>query len=91
VVVTTQNLFDHSERGLAMVAGPEDILYESTAAGRAIVEVSLERIRRMRASRDEVTSSKEFAAKQGVIGPQWQRPELLDVIYPRPPRREAAE
>lgn len=91
VIVTTQNLFDHSERGLAMVAGPEDVLYESTAAGRAIVEVSLERIRRMRASRDEVTSSKEFAAKQGVIGPQWQRPELLDVIYPRPPRREAAE
>jgi hypothetical protein len=29
-------------------------------------------------------------AKQGVLGPQWQRPELYDAIYPRP-LREAAE
>ena len=35
VVVTTQNLFDHSERGLAMVASPEEILFESTIAGTA--------------------------------------------------------
>ena len=33
VVVTTQNLFNHQERGLAMVAGPEEILFESTIAG----------------------------------------------------------
>jgi hypothetical protein len=29
-------------------------------------------------------------AKQGVLGPQWQRPELYDAIYPRP-LHEAAE
>jgi predicted amidohydrolase len=90
VVVTTQNLFTHAERGLAMVAGPEEILFESTAAGRTIVDVSLDRIRYLRATRDEVGSSSRCAAKQGVLGPQWQRPELHDVIYPRP-RREAAE
>ena len=33
IVVTTQNLFSHAERGLAMVATPEEILFESTAAG----------------------------------------------------------
>jgi hypothetical protein len=44
----------------------------------------------MRAARDEVTSSAEFGAKQGVLGPQWQRPELYDIIYPRT-LREAAE
>ena len=33
IVVTTQNLFSHAERGLAMVAAPEEILFESTAAG----------------------------------------------------------
>src|SRR3954453_3790619 len=91
VVVTTQNLFDHGERGLAMVATPEEIVYESTAAGRGLVEVSLERLRHMRAGRDEVGSSANFAAKQGVTGPQWRRPELHDVIYPKPPLREAAE
>jgi predicted amidohydrolase len=91
LAVPCQNLFDRSERGLAVVAGPEDILYESTSPGRAIVEVSLDRLRQMRASRDEVGSSKEFSAKQGVTGPQWQRPELYDAIYPKKPLREAAE
>jgi predicted amidohydrolase len=90
IVVTTQNLFDHSQRGLAMVAAPEEILFESTAAGLSIVDVSLDRVRQLRASRDEVGSSMVCAAKQGVLGPQWQRPELYDAIYPRP-LHEAAE
>ena len=90
IVVTTQNLFDHSQRGLAMVAAPEEIMFESTAAGLSIVDVSLDRIRQLRVSRDEVGSSAACGAKQGVLGPQWQRPELYDAIYPRP-LREAAE
>jgi predicted amidohydrolase len=90
IVVTTQNLFDHSQRGLAMVAAPEEIMFESTAAGLSIVDVSLDRVRQLRASRDEVGSSMSCGAKQGVLGPQWQRPELHDAIYPRP-LHEAAE
>src|SRR5215471_2103225 len=90
IVVTTQNLFDHSERGLAMVAGPEEILFESTIAGTTVVDVSLERLRYLRATRDVVGSSEHCAVKQGLLGAQWQRPELYDLIHPRP-RREAAE
>jgi predicted amidohydrolase len=90
VVVTTQNLFDHTQRGLAMVATPEEILFESTAAGLSVVDVDLERVRYLRSTRDEVGSSQTCAAKQGVLGPQWQRPELYDSFYPRP-LREAAE
>jgi predicted amidohydrolase len=90
IVVTTQNLFDHGQRGLAMVAAPEEILFESTVAGLSIVDVSLDRVRQLRSSRDEVGSSASCAAKQGVLGPQWQRPELYDAFYPRP-LREAAE
>src|SRR5437588_631088 len=56
IVVTTQNLFNHSERGLAMVAAPEEILFESTAAGFAVVDIDLDRVRRMRAARDGVSS-----------------------------------
>ena len=89
VVVTTQNLFSHAERGLAMVAAPEEIMFESTAAGFFMVDVSLERARQMRASTDAVGSSAQYAAKQGVLGPQWQRPELREAMYPRPP--QAAE
>jgi predicted amidohydrolase len=90
IVVTTQNLFDHSERGLAMVASPEEILFESTAAGTFLVEVSLERLRYLRSTRDVVGSSELCAVKQGLLGSQWQRPELYETFYPRP-RREAAE
>lgn len=90
VVVTTQNLFHHGERGLAMVAAPEQILFESTAAGIGVVDVDLERVRYLRSSRDGVGASANCAAKQGVLGPQWQRPELYDSFYPRP-LREAAE
>jgi predicted amidohydrolase len=90
VVVTTQNLFRHGERGLAMVAAPEQILFESTAAGMSVVDVDLDRVRDLRSSRDVVGSSANCAAKQGVLGPQWQRPELYDSFYPRP-LREAAE
>src|SRR5271165_3999960 len=90
IVVTTQNLFDHSERGLAMVAGPEEIAFESTIAGTSVVDVSLERVRYLRTTRDEVGSSQQCAVKQGLLGPQWQRPELYGSIYPRP-LREAAE
>ena len=49
IVVTTQNLFDHTQRGLAMVAAPEEILFESTAAGMSLVDVSLDRVRSLRA------------------------------------------
>jgi predicted amidohydrolase len=90
IVATTQNLFDHSERGLAMVAGPEQILFESTIVGTTVVDVSLDRVRQLRSTRDEVGSSDHYAVKQGLLGPQWQRPELYDLIHPRP-LRDAAE
>jgi predicted amidohydrolase len=83
IVVTTQNLFSHGERGLAMVATPEEILFESTAAGLFVVDVSLDRAREMRSTTDSVTSALNYGAKQGVLGPQWQRPELRETMYPR--------
>ena len=90
IVVTTQNLFAPTDRGLAMVAGPEEILFESTAPGISFVDVGLERIRFLRGTRDELGSSTDCAVKQGLLGPQWQRPELYDAIHRRP-LREAAE
>lgn len=82
VVVTTQNLFSHDERGLAMVAGPQEILFESTAAGTTLVDVSLEPVRELRMSRDGVEASQRFAAKAGVLSTQWQRPELYGAVDP---------
>ena len=74
-----------------MVATPEEILFESTAAGFFVVDVSLSIARaKCATTTDSVTSALGYGAKQGVLGPQWQRPELREAMYPRP-RGEAAE
>ncbi len=83
VVVTSQNMFSHEDRGLAMVAGPEDIHFESSNSGYNVVEINLGRIRTLRAGRDSLTSSINCGAKEGILSEQWQRPELYDQFYPR--------
>jgi predicted amidohydrolase len=75
VTVTTQNLFSAQERGLAMVAGPEEILFETTRPGVFVVDVDLARVRELRQEADDATSSRRNAAKAGVLS-HWQRPEL---------------
>jgi predicted amidohydrolase len=80
VVVTTQNLFGPQDRGLAMVATPEEIVFESTTSGLFVVDVDLDRARELRNRRDEVTSSHSEGAKAGVLT-QWQRPELRQKFF----------
>ncbi len=94
IVVSTQNLVTAADRGLAIIAAPESILHESTLPGMAVVEIGLDRVRELRAGRDEINSSQGCGTKQGLLSEQWQRPELYDSFYPRdavPPAREAAE
>jgi predicted amidohydrolase len=81
VVITTQNLFDESERGLAMVAQPEEIVFEAEGPGTYLIDVDLDRIREMRQEEDGPLSSLEYGAKPGVLT-QWQRPEMRDKVYP---------
>lgn len=90
IVVSTQNLLIYANRGLAIVTSPESILYESQVAGMGLVEVSLDRVRELRNSRDTGNSSENCGAKQGVLSEQWQRPELYDSFYPKP-LKDAAE
>jgi predicted amidohydrolase len=75
IVVTTQNLYAPDERGLAMVATPEQIVLETTQAGLFVVDVDLARVRTLRAEIDGVTSSERNAAKAGLLG-QWRRDDL---------------
>ncbi len=81
VVVTTQNLFNTEQRGLAMVATPEEIIFETTAPGMFLVDIDLERARELRARRDEPNSSMNYGAKCGVLS-QWQRPEMYRRFFP---------
>lgn len=80
VVVTTQNLFGPGDRGLAMVATPEEVVFESTTSGLFVVDVDLDRARELRARDDEVMSSHHEGAKAGVLR-QWQRPELRRAFF----------
>jgi predicted amidohydrolase len=82
VVVTTQNLFSMQERGLAMVATPEEIVFETVMPGRFIVDVDLNRLRQLREERDDVHSQERNAAKAGILT-QWQRPELYGKFFQR--------
>jgi predicted amidohydrolase len=83
LIVSTQNLLSAQDRGLSIVAAPESILHESTVAGMAVIEVSLDRVRELRSGRDTVNASQGAGAKQGVLSEQWQRPELYDSFHPR--------
>ncbi len=82
VVVTSQNMFSLDDLGLAMVAGPEDIYFESQSPCYSVVEIDLERIRTLRAGKDSLTSSFTCGAKEGILSEPWQRPELYDQFYP---------
>jgi predicted amidohydrolase len=90
VTVTTQNMFSPDQRGLAMVATPEEILFESATAGMYVIDVDLARMRELRSLNDEVTSGTHNGAKAGVLT-QWQRPELYDSFHPRAAKDELPE
>jgi predicted amidohydrolase len=91
IVVSTQNLLNDKQRGLAIVATPEQIVFESEKVGLFCVDVDLSRVRELRNSPDSVNASETCGAKQGILGPQWQRPELYGRFYPVPLHSEAAE
>ena len=83
LVVSTRNIFDPAtERGLAIIAGPERTHYESTNVGMSVVAVSLDRVRELRAGWDGNDKTPFCGTKQGLLS-QWQRPELYDSFYPR--------
>jgi predicted amidohydrolase len=83
ITATTQNLFDPSERGMAMVATPEGIIFETTRPGMFLIDIDLDRIRDLRSQEDGTGSSAVNGAKAGILT-QWQRPELYDQFLPRP-------
>ena len=78
IVVTTQNIYGE-ERGLAMVASPEEILLEVTEPGVHYVEVDLDRVRLLRAETDRIGCDLRHSVKPGLLT-QWRRPELYEQL-----------
>jgi predicted amidohydrolase len=84
VVATTQNVLHEGERGLAMVAEPERVVFEATGTGMFVLDVDLERVRALRAGTDGRGSGSSEAVKPGLLS-QWRRPELHDRLQPPNP------
>ena len=82
VVATTQNLFGREQRGLAMIAAPEAVMFESTQPGSFLLDIDLGPVRELRSQTDEVGSQRLNAVKAGVLT-QWQRPELNEKFLAR--------
>jgi predicted amidohydrolase len=80
VVVTTQSVLRSDERGLAMIATPEKVVFESVIPGMFVVDIDLDRIRELRRREDRRGSNELAGVKTGLLT-QWQRPEMRQELF----------
>jgi predicted amidohydrolase len=62
-------------RGIAMIASPERVLAQSEAPGILTAELDLERVRRLRATVEELIVPAPYRTIPGILS--WRRPEVL--------------
>jgi len=72
-VVISVNLYG-KEKGLSMIAGPEDILVENEGEGVITADLDLERLRWIRETDEELTIPKKYKCVPGLF--KYRRPEL---------------
>lgn len=66
--------------GMAMVAMPEDIVFESHSAGLFVVEINLERVRWLREQEDcLIVGPAQWRTKPGLLR-DWRSPALDDAV-----------
>ena len=61
--------------GMAIIAGPEETLVESREKGVHLANIDLDRVRWLRANRDEYHKVLPYKSKPGLLA-QWRRPDL---------------
>lgn len=81
-VAVSQNLFG-KERGLAMIAGPEEVLAESEVPGIVQVDVDLERLEWMRKTEETLALPKPYRSIPGLF--MDRRPELYSKLIEQNP------
>jgi predicted amidohydrolase len=64
--------------GIAMIASPERVLATSEAPGILMAELDLERVRRLRATEEELIVPAPYRTIPGVLS--WRRPEVLGAL-----------
>ena len=74
VCATCRNILG-IEGGMEIIAGPEETLVESRKSGVHLANIDLDRIRWLRANRDEYHKVLPYKSKPGLLT-QWRRPDL---------------
>jgi predicted amidohydrolase len=62
-------------RGIAMIASPERVLAQSESPGILCADIDLERVRRLRATEEELIVPAPYLTIPGILG--WRRPRVL--------------
>ena len=65
-------------RGIAMIASPERVLAASEAPGILTADLDLERVRKLRATEEELIVPAPYRTIPGILS--WRRPEVLGAL-----------
>jgi predicted amidohydrolase len=65
-------------RGIAMIASPERVLAQSESPGILCADIDLERVRRLRATEEELIVPAPYRTIPGIL--KWRRPEVLRAL-----------
>jgi predicted amidohydrolase len=65
-------------RGIAMIASPERVLAQSESPGILTAELDLERVRKLRATEEELIVPAPYRTIPGILS--WRRPEVLRAL-----------
>jgi predicted amidohydrolase len=81
---TTQNLYAADEKGVAMIAGPEQVHARSSRSGVIVADLDLDRLQYLRDEDEHVTVPKPYRTVPGVM--RWRRPRLYLEALAQAPR-----
>lgn len=73
-----QNLFG-VEEGVAIIAGPEEVLAQSSAPGVLVADLDMDRIRWLRGQDEKIEMPKQYRVVPGTL--RWHRPALYRKNY----------
>ncbi|MEX2486541.1 MAG: nitrilase-related carbon-nitrogen hydrolase [Nitriliruptoraceae bacterium] len=72
--VAVQNLYDRTDPGVGIIAGPEGDLATATGEGLLVADLDLDRLDWLRREQEKIVFPKPYATIPGVL--EWRRPTL---------------
>lgn len=73
-----QNLYEGGEEGVGLIAAPERIVEQSTAAGMLVADVDTDRLQFLRERDEHIEYPKPYSTIPGLM--RWRRPDLYAAL-----------